>query len=933
MEITPRSKRWWTKELTQLHKQANKLGRQSFMCCNKPEHNVHAQHKVVMKKYEGTLEYTKKQHWRDWLKKADEPDIWTANCYISAPVTDGSKARIPVLKVMVDGQDTSARTNSKKGAALAKGFFPPKPAVSTVQPNTKYPLQCQNDIKITADQLRKQLCKLKPYKAPGPDGIPNIVLTKCADLLTDRLLSIFEAMFEHILMYKPWKMFTTVVLRKPGKPRYNIPKAYRPIALLNMMWKVLTAIVADQVTFITEKHQLLPANYFGGRPRHTTTDAMHLLANTIKASWRAGKVISALFLDIEGAFPNAVPLRLEHNLHKCQVPSKIVKFIRKMLWGRVTTLKFNGYMSEPINIDNSIGQGDPLSMVMYQYYNADLVDIPSEKGESAMAYVDNSVIIVIADSFPKVHEKLHSMMTREGGVAEWSSLHNSPLKYSKLVLVDFAHSQSSKKRTPLRLPQIVVQPTESTKYLGVVFDQNLNWKEQHACAVRKGTSWAMQIRRLARPTWGLSPGNARRLYISIAIPRIIYAIDVWCGLPYANGQWQRGTARVIRKITSTQRAGALAITGGLRTSPTDALNAAAYLLPVPLLAYKACHRAALRLAALPKDHLLYGTANKKITGKIKQHKSPLNSLLAAYRFNPKKVEKTLVAARDPTLQGELPFGISIAGSREDSIKEAEEASEEVQVFTDGSALNSKVGAAAILTRVGKPLRALHLTLGSESEHTVHKAELAGILLGMHLISTERHSSTTFAMGVDNQAAISAFHSTLRNPGHHLTREFLQVGNRVQKQRWKGNYKLTIRWMAGHEGIKGNEDADHKAKKAAEGLTSDKQTLPPYLRKPLLINPTAVKRAHHKGLKKKWKDKCAASVRGQRAVCFDGSTPSKKFLKTISQTELSCIDASRIAQFRLGHTPVNLYLRHMRRVDNTRCPACGDEEETVEHFLL
>jgi len=226
----------------------------------------------------------------------------------------------------VDGQETSAWTNSEKGNVLAKGFFLLKPVISTVPPNAEYPPQCQANVRITADQLRKQLHKLKPYKAPGPDGIPNIVLTKCTEILTERLLSIFVAMFEHTLMYKPWKMFTTVVLRKPGKPRYNIPKAYRPIALLNTMWKALTAIVADQLTFAMEKYQLLPATHFGGRPGRTTTDAMHLLANTIKVSWRKGKVTSALFLDIEGAFPNAVPSRLEHNLRKRQVPGKIVEF-------------------------------------------------------------------------------------------------------------------------------------------------------------------------------------------------------------------------------------------------------------------------------------------------------------------------------------------------------------------------------------------------------------------------------------------------------------------------------------------------------------------------------------------------------------------------------------------------------------------------------
>ena len=95
-----------------------------------------------------------------------------------------------------------------------------------------------------------------------------------------------------------------------------MPKAYRPIALLNTMWKVITAIIANHITYVTEKYQLLLANHFGGCPGCTTTDAMYLLTNRIKAVWRAGKVISVLFLDIEGAFPNANPEKLVHNLRK-----------------------------------------------------------------------------------------------------------------------------------------------------------------------------------------------------------------------------------------------------------------------------------------------------------------------------------------------------------------------------------------------------------------------------------------------------------------------------------------------------------------------------------------------------------------------------------------------------------------------------------------
>jgi len=117
-----------------------------------------------------------------------------------------------------------------------------------------------------------------------------------------------------------------------------------------------------------------------------------------------------------------------------------------MLHGRVNSLKFDGYMSAPIHIDNGIGQGDPLSMVLYQFYNTDLLDIPNNKDEDAMAFMDDLFMLAIADTFTEVHEILADMMGREGGVAEWTSTHNSPLEYSKLALIDFTHCQSQKSR-------------------------------------------------------------------------------------------------------------------------------------------------------------------------------------------------------------------------------------------------------------------------------------------------------------------------------------------------------------------------------------------------------------------------------------------------------------------------------------------------------
>ena len=283
--------------------------------------------------------------------------------------------------------------------------------------------------------------------------------------------------------------------------------------------------------------------------------------------------------------------------------------------------------------------------------------------------------------------------------------------------------------------------------------------------------------------------------------------------------------------------------------------------------------------------------------------------------------------------GTLPFTISIANDRDSSITEVANASEEIQIFTDGSALDGKVGAAAVLLKAGRPPRTLNLHLGSESEHTVHEAELIALLLGMHLLSTEAHGSRTAAIGCDNQAALKAFQSDLRSPGHHIARQFILLANKELKKKGRRKLKLALRWTAGHEGIEGNELADREAKRAAEGISSDKHLLPLYVRKPLPINPAASKRAHHDALNALWKTRWRASERGRRDALLDEATPSKKFLKTISQSELSRADSSRIAQFRLAHVPVNQYLNRIGKANSARCPACGDESETAEHFLL
>ena len=119
-----------------------------------------------------------------------------------------------------------------------------------------------------------------------------------------------------------------------------------------------------------------------------------------------------------------------------------------------------------------------------------------------------------------------------------------------------------------------------------------------------------------------------------------------------------------------------------------------------MLVDKVCFRALTRLAMLPLEHPLYPLVRKNASCRVKRHRTPLHTLLSLYNLNTALVEKIPSTARNPEQTGKLPFDVRIPADRKSSITEAASAREEVQVFSDGSAIDGKVGAAAILMKKG-----------------------------------------------------------------------------------------------------------------------------------------------------------------------------------------------------------------------------------------
>ena len=613
----PDAKRWWNSDLTGMKKELNKLRTISFRNRALPEHPSHREMKTWSNKYGETILHAKKQHWTDYLEDMTASDIWTANRYLREPAGDGGSPRIPTLcTTNGQGREIEVNDNQDKASLFAKLFFPP-PAASTVPASFNYPAPLPDPPQITRTQIERQVKRLSPYKGYGPDKITNVVLQRCLNMIIDYLLYIFRAILKLGVYYPPWRDFNTVVLRKPGKASYEIPKAYRPIALLSTTAKILTALVAEDISRLVEQHQLLPATHFGGRPGRTTTDAIHYLTACIKRAWQKNEVVSVLFLDVEGAFPNAVTDRLIHNLKKRRIPSIYITFIKQLLTDRRTWLKFDDFTSEGISILNGIGQGDPLSMILYIIYNADLLDIPgNEEHEKSLGYVDVIALMATGKDFDETSQRLLHMMTKEDGGLQWSRDHNSRFEVSKSVVLHVTqrtqvNSEDEQKRVSLDRPILRIegqhiQEVKSFKYLGVQVDAQLSWKEQAQRASANATKWILQYRRLTRPATGVSSKLMRQLYLAVALPKITYGIDVWYLPPrkQAGATKNEGSVGTLRSLQKIQRIATLAINGGLRTTPTDLLDAHAGILPLELALSKACHRAMVQMLTLPEAHPL-----------------------------------------------------------------------------------------------------------------------------------------------------------------------------------------------------------------------------------------------------------------------------------------------------------------------------------------
>ena len=148
----------------------------------------------------------------------------------------------------------------------------------------------------------------------------------------------------------------------------------------------------------------------------------------------------------------------------------------------------------------------------------------------------------------------------------------------------------------------------------------------------KGACYAMLLQRLSKSAQGIPMRLIHQLYQTVVIPHTLYAASIWL-CPTYNAKTNttvHGSKGTTKKI---------AITGAMRSSPSDSLEVHANLLPGPLLVQHILHNSLLHISTLLNHHPLNAIMTHIAKcGPVKRHETALHHLLQNLTVNPLMME-------------------------------------------------------------------------------------------------------------------------------------------------------------------------------------------------------------------------------------------------------------------------------------------------------
>jgi hypothetical protein len=413
-------------------------------------------------------------------------------------------------------------------------------------------------------------------------------LKACGDPLATIIASLATASFETGYWPAEFKHSKTIVLQKPGKTpgAYKTPKGYRPIALLSCLGKVIEAILAARITAVAEEAGLLPAEQMGNREARSTESAIRLVVAQVEEAWSLGASASLLQLDIQGYFDSISHARLIDSLDKALLPTWVVGWVKAYLQDRQASLYFDGALSPAQEIKAGVPQGSPLSPILAILYLAPLYQRLREKHPhiSLVGFADDTNLL----AFGKTPETTTRQLEEAWATCQaWGLTRGVVFAPEKSELLHFNRARQGWKTGVKLGPDLLLQPVEEARFLGVWLDRKLTWGAHLKAIRRKMATQALALTRLAGKTWGPGLTQTRQIYTAVIRSTAVYGASAFhtpteARLTTTTTTKPTKPKGLAKKLAPFENSCLRTVLGAYKATPTRTLHLEAGIPPIDL---------------------------------------------------------------------------------------------------------------------------------------------------------------------------------------------------------------------------------------------------------------------------------------------------------------------------------------------------------------